>query len=74
MTRPRTSPDTFDIVTTDSQLTRLVERLADHGFVAFDTEFVSEHTYRSQLCLLQVAASGVLAVIDTLAVRDLEPF
>jgi ribonuclease D len=68
------APDSFDVVETDSRFRALVERLADCPFVAFDTEFVSEHTYRSQLCLLQVAAPGVLAVIDTLAVRELEPF
>ena len=64
----------FETVTTDSQLRDLVGRLASHPHVAFDTEFVSEHTYRSQLCLVQVAAPGILAVIDTLAVRELEPF
>ncbi|MFM8633608.1 MAG: ribonuclease D [Planctomycetia bacterium] len=74
MTSARTQPDTYDHVTTDSQLARLVERLAAHDHVAFDTEFVSEHTYRSQLCLIQVAAPGLLAVIDTLAVRELDPF
>ncbi|MFM7035452.1 MAG: ribonuclease D, partial [Planctomycetia bacterium] len=74
MTSARTQPDTYDHVTTDSQLARLVERLAAHDHVAFDTEFVSEHTYRSELCLIQVAAPGLLAVIDTLAVRELDPF
>jgi ribonuclease D len=64
----------FETVTTDSQLRDLVGRLAPHPHVAFDTEFVSEHTYRSQLCLVQVAAPGILAVIDTLVVRELEPF
>ncbi|MFM8952713.1 MAG: ribonuclease D [Planctomycetaceae bacterium] len=64
----------FETITTDSQLRDLVERLALHPHVAFDTEFVSEHTYRSQLCLVQVAAPGILAVIDTLAVREIEPF
>lgn len=64
----------YDHVTTASQLDQLVTRLAAHPHVAFDTEFVSEHTYRSQLCLIQVAAPGVLAVIDTLKVRELEPF
>ncbi len=74
MPHAHTDHNSFDIVTTDSQLRELVDRLAGHPHVAFDTEFVSEHTYRSQLCLLQVAAPDTLAVIDTLAVRELEPF
>ena len=68
------SRQAFDVVASDSQLRALVDRLAAQPHLAFDTEFVSEHTYRSQLCLVQVAAPGVLAVIDTLAVPDLEPF
>ncbi len=64
----------FEVIATDSCFRDLTERLGDASFVAFDTEFVSEHTYRSQLCLLQVAAPGILAVIDTLAVREIEPF
>ena len=32
--------------------------LADCPSIAFDTEFVSEHTYRPVLCLVQVAAAG----------------
>jgi len=71
---PSSQPDGFEHVATDAQVRDLVGRLARHPFVAFDTEFVSEHTYRSQLCLVQVAAPGILAVIDTLAARDLEPF
>jgi ribonuclease D len=63
-----------DFITSESQLDALVGRLADHDSLGFDTEFVSEHTYRSQLCLIQVAAGDVLAVIDTLKVRELEPF
>lgn len=74
MTKPSTSPESFDHITTASQLGRLVDRLATQPFLAFDTEFVSEHTYRSQLCLIQVAAPGVLAVIDTLTVTELDPF
>jgi len=74
VSRPRTADDAYDLVTTDAQFHELVKRLADHPHVAFDTEFVSEHTYRSQLCLIQVAAPGTLAAIDTLAVRELDPF
>ena len=68
VTKPSSSADSFDHVTTATQLGLLVDRLATQPFLGFDTEFVSEHTYRSQLCLIQVAAPGVLAVIDTLAV------
>ena len=74
MTPARTSADGYDLITTESQLGALVERLAAHAHVAFDTEFVSEHTYRSQLCLIQVAAPDTLAVIDTLKVQELDPF
>lgn len=70
----RPTAASFEVVTTDSQVCELVDRLASHPHVCFDTEFVSEHTYRSQLCLVQVAAPGILAVIDTLKARDLEPF
>jgi len=70
---PKPTPD-FQVIATDSQFRELVDRLAAQPFIGFDTEFVSEHTYRSQLCLLQVAAPGVLAAIDTLAVAEIEPF
>lgn len=71
---PRSTSDSFEVLTTDTQVRDLVDRLAPLSHVCFDTEFVSEHTYRSQLCLVQVAAPGILAVIDTLQARDLEPF
>jgi ribonuclease D len=74
VTHHRPARGSFEVVTTDAHLRGLVDRLAAHPHVAFDTEFVSEHTYRSQLCLLQVAAPDILAVVDTLEVRDLEPF
>jgi ribonuclease D len=70
----RPASDSFEVIATDSQVCDLVDRLAPHPHLCFDTEFVSEHTYRSQLCLVQVAAPGILAVIDTLKARDLEPF
>ena len=60
-------------ITTDEQLAAFCSTLRAARDIAFDTEFVSEHTYRSELCLIQVAAGGQLAVIDPLAVPFL-PF
>ena len=74
MKRSQQVPSEHDFITTESQLASLVERLDQYDSLGFDTEFVSEHTYRSQLCLIQVAAGDVLAVIDTLKVQELEPF
>ena len=62
------------MITTDRQLADLCRRLSDAPWIAFDTEFVSEHTYRPQLCLVQVGVEGYLAAIDPLAVGDLTPF
>ena len=63
-----------EIITTDRGLADLCRLLADAPTIAFDTEFVSEHSYRPQLCLIQVAAGGHLAVVDPLAIGDVRPF
>jgi ribonuclease D len=63
-----------ELITTDQQLAELCSVLATAPRIAFDTEFVSEDTYRPQLCLVQVAAAGRLAVIDPLKGADLKPF
>ncbi len=65
---------TYDQITTPGQLADLCAELARAETIAFDTEFVSEDTYRSDLCLIQVAAGEKLAVIDPLAVGDVTPF
>ena len=61
-------------ITTDRDLAKFCQELADAPSISFDTEFVSEHTYRPQLCLVQVAAGDRLAVIDPLPIRDVTPF
>jgi ribonuclease D len=61
-------------VATSNQLAELCEQLARVDEIAFDTEFVSEYTYRPQLCLVQVAAPGLLAVIDPFSCGSLERF
>jgi ribonuclease D len=63
-----------EFITTEKALQKFCGDLSGASTIAFDTEFVSEHSYRPQLCLIQVAAEGHLAVIDPLAVGDVRPF
>ncbi len=54
-------------------VTALAERLAAAPWIALDTEFLRERTYRPQLCLLQLAAPGEALCVDPLAGLSLEP-
>lgn len=65
---------TEHIITTGKELESFAKRLATAPSIAFDTEFVSEHTYRPELCLIQVAAGDELAVIDPLPVGNVDSF
>jgi ribonuclease D len=48
-------------------LAALAARLATAPYVALDTEFLRERTYRPQLCLLQLASPGEACCVDPLA-------
>ena len=70
----------YESITTDTQLGEFCQGLAaspEYGgpaWIALDTEFVSEHTYRPELCLIQVSTPQRLAMIDAIVVRDVRPF
>jgi len=64
----------YQHITAEKQLRQFCRQLENCRWIAFDTEFVSEHTYRPELCLIQVATEGPPALIDALAVEHLEPF
>ena len=64
----------YEYLSTQSQLEGFCSEIAAATTLALDTEFVSEDTYRPQLCLVQVAANGRLAIIDPFTVEDLTPF
>lgn len=64
----------FEHITTDQGLVDFCEAVRGCDFIGFDTEFVSESRYRPHLCLVQVAADGRYAIIDTLAVKNISVF
>jgi len=64
----------YESINTIDELQQYCRDLAKHDVIAFDTEFVSEDRYRPQLCLLQVAAGGRLAVIDPIQIGKTQPF
>ncbi|TWT48496.1 ribonuclease D [Botrimarina hoheduenensis] len=65
----------YEAVLTDSDLASLCARLAGSKRIGFDTEFVSEDTFRPELCLVQVIGDdGLPAVIDPQGIDDMTPF
>jgi ribonuclease D len=63
-----------ELVTTDGALAELLAHLRAAGSFAYDSEFIGELTYVPKLCLIQVATTERVALIDPLADLDLTPF
>lgn len=64
----------FEHITTDKGLRAFCDRARHSKLIGFDTEFVSENRYRPELCLIQIAADNEYAIVDTLAVKNVDPF
>jgi len=65
----------MQLITNQNDLVDVVEALSRSDFVTVDTEFIRETTFWPELCLIQMAAPGVTALIDPLAPGiDLQPF
>ncbi|QDZ00960.1 ribonuclease D [Nitratireductor mangrovi] len=63
------------LITTTDELAAAVSELEKSDFVTVDTEFIRETTFWPELCLIQMAAPGVTALVDPLASGiDLAPF
>ncbi len=63
-----------EMVTTPAELAACCDHLAACRRFGFDTEFVGENTYHPHLCLVQVATTERLSLIDPLAVGPLDTF
>ena len=55
------------LVTESADLAALCARLEGEAFVSVDTEFMRERTYWPELCVVQLAGSQDVAVVDALA-------
>jgi ribonuclease D len=64
---------TAELITDERALADLCRALASADWLALDTEFLRERTYRARLCLVQVATPEVVACIDPLALPGLAP-
>ena len=60
-------------VDTAEKLSDLCTELSSKPYIAIDTEFLRERTYRPQLCLVQVKVDDILACVDAISIKDLGP-
>lgn len=56
------------------ELLQLLDKIKGCHWLALDTEFISEGRFRPELCLVQIATDGMLALIDAPAVGEMKPF
>lgn len=64
----------YETITTTEHLQSFCEDISACPRIGFDTEFVSEDTYRPLLCLIQVVAGDRLAIIDPVELPDTSVF
>jgi len=63
----------LETIRTPEALASVCRDLKVAGRFALDTEFVGERTYLPRLCLVQLATTEFIALVDTLAVGSLDP-
>jgi ribonuclease D len=67
----RTGSSPGALIASPQEFASLCDRLATADVIAFDTEFVSESSYRPLLCLLQFSANGENYAVDPFEAGDL---
>jgi ribonuclease D len=62
------------MIANEAELQALTNRLRDAPVIGVDTEADSLHCYQEKLCLIQISAPGIDALVDPLAGLELQPF
>lgn len=62
------------LIETQVELEQFFEAVRGEALLAVDTEAASFHRYRDRVYLLQLSTRQLTAVVDPLAISDLEPF
>ncbi len=61
------------LITTTEALAEAIEHVRAKGLFAYDTEFIGEESYWPRICVVQVATTERVILIDAVAVPDLVP-
>lgn len=64
---------TSQVATSERDLERIVSAARAAGRIGLDTEFMRERTYRSRLCLIQVATPDEVVLLDPIDTVDMAP-
>lgn len=73
-TNQRSVDLSYTFITTDADLRLWADRTRELEWLAFDTEFIGEKRFKTLVCLIQVATSEGLFLIDPIAIKQLDPF
>lgn len=68
-----THPGEFQFIASQNALEALCAELREAPWLGLDTEFERSRSFYAELCLVQIAAPGVLACIDPFAMESLTP-
>ena len=65
------SINNVQIITSSDEIPDLCTSLLSERYIALDTESNSRHAYPERVCLIQIATSTNIYIIDTIAVKDI---
>lgn len=62
-----------ELIVDAKALDAFLEHARGHSTIAFDTEFIGEESFRPRICLVQLATTERVALVDPLVVKSLKP-